>query len=326
MGKIRTAILTAILIIAFQFTLPQTLFSQLRVADGHIHHGIEKDGDKIRLSDTVYFYSRGIRAFSFPLPAGREKTRNIYSLIESEMRELKKLSSAENNFMLWKESAGKGNEGTLTMIPSIEYFGGVFNNDPSLVLKYKELGICSISLIDNKEDKFFSGGGLTEFGKEVIRMMNLARVIIDITHLSHSQRILVLGFSGEPVIASHSNAYALADLDYNLSDRELELLKANGGLVLVSFNANGLFVNNGKDRDGAARVADNISYLAEKIGLKSVGIGTDYQAGGKYVAGGLNTADVFVRIKDELMKKGFSPEDIENIFYNNIINFIGKGS
>lgn len=321
-----TALFTTILIIAFQCILPVNVFSQPRVADGHIHHGIIKEGREIRFSGREYFYSRGIQAFSFPLPAGREDTRNLYSLIASEIGELKKISRADDNFRLWKDGARNRTEKVITIIPSIEYFSGVFNHDPSLVLKYKELGICFITLVDNKKDKFFSGDDLTEFGKDVIRMMNGARVIIDITHLSRAQRKIVLQFSGAPVLVSHTNADALAELDYNLSDRELELMKANGGLVLVSFNANGLFVENGQDSAGVRRVAENISYLAGKLGVKSVGIGSDYQAGGRYVAGGLNSPDVFVRLREELIKRGFSSRNVEDIFYNNFINFIGKGS
>jgi membrane dipeptidase len=80
-------------------------------------------------------------------------------------------------------------------------------------------------------------GGLTPFGREVIREMNRLGMLVDVSHASDSTFRDVVALSVEPVIASHSNARSLAPNPRNLDDEQLRAVARTGGVVCVNFFA-----------------------------------------------------------------------------------------
>lgn len=80
-----------------------------------------------------------------------------------------------------------------------------------------------------------STGGLTPFGRDVVREMNRLGILVDISHVSEATFFDAVAASTEPVIASHSSARALNDHPRNLSDAQLRAIRDNGGVVNVNF-------------------------------------------------------------------------------------------
>jgi membrane dipeptidase len=78
-------------------------------------------------------------------------------------------------------------------------------------------------------------GGLTPFGREVVRELNRLRILVDISHVAESTFYDVLEVSEAPVIATHSCARAIADHHRNLDDRQLRALASAGGVVGINF-------------------------------------------------------------------------------------------
>lgn len=78
-------------------------------------------------------------------------------------------------------------------------------------------------------------GGLTAFGREVVRELDRLRMLVDVSHVSEDTFYDVLETTVNPVIASHSSARALADHPRNLTDAQLRALAQNGGVVGVNF-------------------------------------------------------------------------------------------
>ena len=78
-------------------------------------------------------------------------------------------------------------------------------------------------------------GGLTPFGRDVIREMNRIGIIVDISHVSDSTFWDAVATSTKPVIASHSSARALNEHPRNLTDDQLRAVARNGGVVNVNF-------------------------------------------------------------------------------------------
>ena len=78
-------------------------------------------------------------------------------------------------------------------------------------------------------------GGLTQFGREVVREMNRLGMLVDISHVSDSTFFDVIGVSTVPVIASHSSARGLNEHPRNMSDDQLRAIARNGGVVNVNF-------------------------------------------------------------------------------------------
>ncbi len=78
-------------------------------------------------------------------------------------------------------------------------------------------------------------GGLTAFGREVVREMNRLGMMVDVSHVADTTFWDVLQTTHAPVIASHSSARALTDAPRNLSDEQLRAIATNDGVVMVNF-------------------------------------------------------------------------------------------
>jgi hypothetical protein len=294
-------------------------------ADGHVHAGFVKNGDAL-VTRFAYFKRQGIQAICLSLPLDSSRTADLKGRISGEIAALRELAEREGTFRLLPDDGGvPGAPEDLDVFLSLEYFHGVFNGDANLVNAYRDLGIRAITLIDNARDPFFAGGELTPFGKKAIALMNESGMTIDITHLDNDQKLAVIAFSRSPVLASHGNAGSVAGLDFNLSEAVVAALKEKGGSVLVSFNRNGVFGAQEEPGDGVTRLLKHIDHFVRRLGIDHVGIGSDYQADGKYVAAPLNEPAAFARIARELAGRGYDAAAVHKIMFANVLNVFGAG-
>jgi len=117
-------------------------------------------------------------------------------------------------------------------------------NDLSMVEQYYDLGARYITLTHNgnndiadstnpREGEEGEHGGLSDFGKEVVREMNRLGIFIDVSHASRQTTMQALEMSAAPIMASHSGASGLADVSRNLNDEQLLALRENGGVIQI---------------------------------------------------------------------------------------------
>ncbi len=201
-------------------------------------------------------------------------------------------------------------------------------------------------------------GGLTSFGKELVREMNRIGMMVDVSHICDSSFFDVLAITEAPVIASHSSARAVCDHPRNLSDTMLKALAKNGGVIQVCLLSSYVkvmppnperdsvmteirskyrnFVDLSDEEMEQARAAwramninyppnlatvsdfvDHIDHIVEVAGIDHVGIGSDFDGGGGlsdcYDAGELPNITI------ELVKRGYSEEDIRKIWGENLL-------
>jgi membrane dipeptidase len=78
-------------------------------------------------------------------------------------------------------------------------------------------------------------GGLTDFGRDVVREMNRLGMMVDVSHVSDETFWQVLQTTRAPIIASHSSARALTDSPRNLTDQQLRAIATNNGVAMVNF-------------------------------------------------------------------------------------------
>jgi len=168
--------------------------------------------------------------------------------------------------------------------------------------------------------------GLTEAGKYAVKRMETSHWMIDVSHLDEPSFWDVVASADGPILASHSNAKSLCNVERNLTDAQLKAIAEKKGIV--GLNAYGEFVDSQKPT--LERFADHLCYMCDLIGVDHVGFGfdftdylQDYNIGlGDYVpTAGLEDVTKVPNLIEEMERRGFQHHEIEKICYRNAMDF-----
>ena len=150
--------------------------------------------------------------------------------------------------------------------------------------------------------------------------MNRVGMIIDLSHTSVETMRMALERSVAPVMFSHSSSFALCPHPRNVPDDVLLAVKANGGVVMVTFYPEYVNCQNpGKASMG--EVADHIEYIGRWIGYEHVGIGADFDG---MAQGPLGLEDVsqYPNLIQELIRRGLSQAELVGVVGGNILRVL----
>ena len=314
MRLVATAVMTCPCVIASETSV---------IVDGHNHDGISASSGTIVISGLDDLNSRGIDVVMIPLPLDRSESEDIERRIESELEALRRITADAPSVAIGLSSNHPETADTrIHLLFSIEWFGAIFDEDLDRVRRFRDLGVQVISLVEDDPDGLFGTGDLsaelTPFGERIVSAMNDAGVLIDITHLDHPQRLEIIRQSRDPVVATHALAAGVSPTSFNLTDDVVAALANTGGSVWVSFSAVDLLAGD-SGGDALEIVADHIEYLIETLGPDHVGIGTDLQAGGRYVPPALNRTDSYSEIERRLLARGHPRATIDGVLGRNIV-------
>jgi len=200
--------------------------------------------------------------------------------------------------------------------------------------------------------------GLSDFGNEVVKEMNRLGIMVDVSHGSDSLFYDTIALSKAPIIASHSNARKVTNHERNMTDDMLKLMAKNGGVVQLTMLSNYLrevppnaekdsaiaalrssmkpVVEMTEEEQNEAResikklndmfpapmanvknVVDHIDHIVNVAGIDHVGIGCDFDGGGG-IEGVFDASEV-MNITIELVRRGYSEDQIEKIWGGNLI-------
>jgi membrane dipeptidase len=224
---------------------------------------------------------------------------------------------------------------------------------------YYDLGVRYMTLTHNVHTSWADSqalppvhGGLTPFGEQIVLEMNKLGMLVDLSHTSDGTMDDALRVSQAPVIFSHSSARALCDVPRNVPDTILKRLKANGGVVMVTFvggfidpavaavqvpamteinrRAAGKSIEErekieeevlGKvqvPKIPIGKVADHIEHIRDVAGIEHVGIGGDYD-GNTLWPEGLSDVSTYPNLFAELVRRGWSDRDLKLLAGENVL-------
>lgn len=186
------------------------------------------------------------------------------------------------------------------------------------------LGIRMITLTWNYQNLISSSNkdennGLTDFGKKVIKKMNELGIIIDVSHLSDQGFYDVIKLSNSPIVASHSNSRYICNNKRNLTDNMILLLHENGGVMGMNYYKD--FLTN-QNIDTIQDIVNHIKHIKELGCIDNIALGSDFD--GIETPNELSSCDKMNLLYECLIKNDFKENEIEKIFYKNIMRVFKK--
>jgi membrane dipeptidase len=218
--------------------------------------------------------------------------------------------------------------GKITTFLSIEG-AGAFAADVKQIDRFIERGLRLVSPCHAKNTGLASSAtgakadfGLTDVGKEFAERVYAKGALMDVSHVSDAAFADIAAIArkhGAPVVATHSNARALAKVPRNLTDEQLRVIAETGGVTGINFHAQ--FVN-GTNEATLADVVKQVLYMVKVAGIDHVAVGSDFDGGIK-TPEGLDDASAFPALAAALRKKGLSYDDVLKIFSLNALRVLG---
>jgi membrane dipeptidase len=216
-------------------------------------------------------------------------------------------------------------QGKVTGLLSIEGADIIEGRIEILGIFYR-LGVRMVGLVHSLRNQLAdgvtdrrTGGGLSEFGVQVVGELDHHGVIIDVSHLNDEGFWDVLDNTKNPVIASHSNARAVCCHPRNMTDEMITALAENYGVMGMNFAPS--FIH--PVEATLKRMVDHIDHIVDLVGPDHVGLGSDFD-GIPYTPKGLNDVSKMPNITCELEKRGYDTEDIIKIMGGNHLRLIKR--
>ncbi|AOV07077.1 dipeptidase [Sporosarcina ureilytica] len=209
--------------------------------------------------------------------------------------------------------------GEIGVLLTLEGVDAIGNDLKKLTILY-ELGVRSIGLTWNNANLAADGvgeprgGGLTNFGREIVQFNNDHKILTDVSHLSENAYWDVMDEAKYP-IASHSNAKAICDHPRNLSDEQATAMFAKNGLVHVVYCPQ--FVKS----EGDVTIDDlilHIDHLCALGGVNHIGLGSDFDGISTKIIQ-LEDASMHPNLINELLKR-YREDEVKGFAHQNFLN------
>ncbi len=261
------------------------------------------------------------------LPQG-ERNEDAYQQVTTHTHELldgiERLVAANSQYVGLAQTPDDlyqlKHEGRKAIMMGIEN-GYAIGHDLSLVEQFRKRGIVYMTLCHNGDNDICDSargngehGGLSDFGREVVREMNRVGMMVDLSHAAESSFWDALKVSQTPIVCSHSSCRTLCDHPRNLTDEQMRALAEAGGVMQVTF------YNGFLRTDGQATIEDavrHINHAVSVMGIEHVGIGTDFDGDGGVP--GIANASELINLTRLLRRVGYNAEQLRLLWGENFL-------
>jgi membrane dipeptidase len=166
-----------------------------------------------------------------------------------------------------------------------------------------------------------TGPGLTEEGKELVRQCNRLKVLLDVSHMTEKGFWDLAAITDAPIVATHSNAWALSNSPRNLTDKQMDAIKESRGVAGLNYHVGFLREDGARDPDTPLGVmANHIDYMVERMGIDCVALGSDFD--GATMPAELKDATGLPKLMQELSDRGYDEAALTKIAYGNWVRVL----
>ena len=164
------------------------------------------------------------------------------------------------------------------MMLTIENGSAIQGNLKNIDYLYQK-GVKMMSIVWNERNDLASGAtekidtGLTELGKEYIKVLNEKKILVDVSHASEKTFWDTAQISNAPIVASHSCVYNLCEHPRNLKDNQIKQIAKMNGIIGVVYSSG--FLNKTEKAD-IQDIINHIKYIKKLVGIDYVGLGSDF--------------------------------------------------
>ncbi len=218
-------------------------------------------------------------------------------------------------------------------IGAILHFEGCGGLDSNFInlRNYYRLGLRSMGLSWSNVNRFATGvtynhltgegynldRGLTTEGKELVHEMNKLGIIIDVSHLNDNSFWDVIEETNKPIIASHSNVYAVCEHFRNLKDDQIKAIAEKNGTIGLNFCVAFLHSTKKTEEIQLEDMRKHIDYIVDLVGVNHISFGSDYD--GATVPDVVKDVSYFPILVEHLELNGYSKEDLDKITHKNFL-------
>jgi membrane dipeptidase len=217
-------------------------------------------------------------------------------------------------------------QGKLAIMKGIEN-GYAIGRDLHNLEEFKKRGVVYITLCHNGDNNVCDSavktrsehGGLSEFGRKVVKEMNRLGIMVDLSHASAASFYDAMATSSLPIVCSHASCKAICNHPRNLDDEQMKALSHNGGVMQITLYHGFLRT------DGKATILDAVEHLnhaVDVMGIDHVGIGTDFDGDGG-VPGFANASET-INFTRQLLKSRYSEDDIAKLWGGNFLRVMAQ--
>jgi membrane dipeptidase len=223
------------------------------------------------------------------------------------------------------------------VMPAVLHFEGAdaIDTDLDTLHVLYRAGLRSLGLVWGRPNAFAegvavhfrrspdTGPGLTQAGRELVRACNDLRIMIDVSHLNERGFWDVAALTDAPLVASHSNAYALCPSTRNLTDPQLDAIAASDGMIGLNFAVNFLREDAARDaRTPLEVMVRQIDYLVERVGIDRVGFGSDFD--GVLISQEIGDVSGLPRLMSALRNRGYDEGALRKLAHENWVRVLLK--